>query len=78
MEQAIPRYQAGADGLAFWDTDGRMLRCSEWAVCRDLGHREEREAWRAQGRGKRYFRQVPLHKVVDWRADRRYWPITNG
>ena len=78
LPDAIPHYRSGADGLCFWDTDARTQRSGEWAVCRDLGHREELETWQARGKGKSYFRQVPIHKVCDFTLDRRYWPLTNG
>ena len=78
VDKAIPHYQAGADGLCFWDTDGRCTRCGEWAVSRDLGHREQLEAWKERGKGRDYFKQVPIHKVADFTLDKRYYPLTNG
>ncbi len=34
-------YQRGANGLSLWDGDRRPGHASEWAVLRQLGHREE-------------------------------------
>ncbi len=34
-------YDRGADGFSLWDGDRRPAHASEWAVLRQLGHREE-------------------------------------
>jgi len=70
---AMAEYGAGADGLTFWDADGRMLRCSEWAVQRELGHRDL-----PAGKGSNYFRQIPLTRLHNFQMDRRNWPMTGG
>jgi len=54
-------YQAGADGLSFWDTDGRRGRASEWAFIKRLGHRDDLAAW--ADKGNDYFRTVALVSV---------------
>lgn len=55
---AMTYYDAGADGLAFWDSFTRYYRASEWAFIKRLGHRDELDLW--EGKGDDYFRQVPL------------------
>ncbi len=78
IPMAIVEYEAGANGLCFWDTQSLTVRSSEFAVRRDLGHREDLKAWQAAGKGKDYFKIVPLRRLVDYPVDRRYWPLTNG
>jgi hypothetical protein len=78
IPMAAEEYEAGADGLCFWDTQSLTVRSSEFAVRRELGHREELKAWQAAGKGKDYFKIVPLRRLVDYPVDRRYWPLTNG
>jgi hypothetical protein len=40
-ERAVAYYDAGADGLLFWDTYQRHDATSQWAAVRRLGHLEE-------------------------------------
>jgi len=77
VELAILQYRAGIDGICLWDTDGRMARSSEWAIERELGHKDDLEAWAAEGRGKDYFRLVPVYKLLDFVTDHRY-SFSNG
>ena len=39
--RAIACYDAGVDGLCFWDCQKRTQRLSVWAMHRQLGHRDE-------------------------------------
>ena len=43
---------AGADGLATWDTDARPVRVSEWAMAKKLD-RDELKTW--EGGPDRYY-----------------------
>ncbi|NVM23637.1 MAG: hypothetical protein HWN68_17880 [Desulfobacterales bacterium] len=38
---ALKYYEAGADGLCFWDSDGRARLTKQWSTLRRLGHLEE-------------------------------------
>lgn len=51
-------YEAGADGLAFWDGERRTAKISEWASVRQLGHRTHLD--RIIEDGSSYFRAVDL------------------
>lgn len=66
IEQAIPLYRAGADGLCYWDTNDTTCRCSEWAIRRELGHIDKLEEWLSQERGKNYFRLIRVTKLMDF------------
>jgi uncharacterized lipoprotein YddW (UPF0748 family) len=39
--RAMACYEAGVDGLSFWDSHGRAMRLSGWAMHRLQGHRDE-------------------------------------
>jgi hypothetical protein len=51
-------YEAGADGLCFWDGERRTARISEWAVARQLGHINQLEHLIKEGPS--YYRAVDL------------------
>ena len=51
-------YDAGADGVAFWDGERRFTRCSEWAAASRLGHRDQLNYLEREGDD--FFRRVPL------------------
>ena len=55
---AMTYYEAGADGLAFWDSQNRYSRAGEWAFVKRLGHRKALSGW--EGKGDDYHRTVPL------------------
>jgi hypothetical protein len=74
LQKAITMYDAGADGLALWDTDARPVRISEWAMARKLGHRDELKSWKVEPH--RYFRVIPL-KSLGGRVIDKYYQ-TNG
>ena len=59
--RALQNYAAGADGLCFWDTNGRHQRLKEWSMTRRLGHRDQL-AEMDDGDG-RLYRTVPLRSV---------------
>ncbi|MSS73935.1 MAG: hypothetical protein EXS64_20990 [Candidatus Latescibacteria bacterium] len=56
--RALACYEAGVDGLCFWDSHLRIIRLSEWAMHRLLGHREELPGMQAFAEG--LFRVVPM------------------
>jgi len=51
-------YQAGADGLCFWDGERRTARISEWAAVQRLGHIENLDQLIKEGPS--YYRAVAL------------------
>jgi hypothetical protein len=54
-------YQAGADGLCFWDGERRTARISEWAAARSLGHTNKLDYLIKTGPS--YYRAVALKKL---------------
>jgi hypothetical protein len=56
-------YDAGVDGLCFWDTHGRISRLSGWAMHRMLGHRDELDAPEMEQFAKSLFRCVPMRSL---------------
>lgn len=69
-------YDAGADGLCFWDTYCRMPRKSEWSAIRRLGHVEELAELARVAAGWR--RVVPLPSAAGMSLDPAHTPATNG
>ncbi|MCY4079696.1 MAG: family 10 glycosylhydrolase [Caldilineaceae bacterium] len=67
-QRALQYYAAGADGLCFWDTNGRHQRFKEWSMIRRLGHRDSLEGWN-DGEGELY-RTVPLRSVGGYVLDK--------
>jgi hypothetical protein len=76
LERALEYYEAGADGFCFWDSEGRVVRASEFATARFLGHRDDLGRW-MQEMGEP-FRIVPLRTLQGYSMDRRYWTLTSG
>lgn len=66
--RALENYAAGADGLCFWDTNGRHQRLREWSMIRRLGHLEQLANW-DDGDG-RLYRNVPLRSVGGYVLDK--------
>jgi hypothetical protein len=56
-------YGAGADGLCFWDTHGRISRLSGWAMHRMLGHRDELDTPEMERFARSLFRCVPMRSL---------------
>lgn len=75
-EIAINYYDAGADGLVFWDSFGRYMRASEWAFIKRLGHTDDLERW--EGKGDDYFRKVPLKRLDGFITERVFSRPTDG
>jgi hypothetical protein len=73
---AMNYYGAGADGLAFWDTQGRHFRASEWVFLKRLGHREELAGW--EGKGDDYYRKIPLRSLDGFQTGREFYLPTDG
>jgi hypothetical protein len=69
-------YEAGADGLAFWDSYGRYLRSSEWAFIKRLGHRDDLPDW--EGKGDDNYRVVPLRSLDGYVMDREFSMPSDG
>ena len=56
--RAMACYDAGVDGLGFWDCNARPMRLAEWAMHRVLGHKEDLPELKRFAEG--LFRVVPL------------------
>lgn len=54
-------YEAGADGLCFWDGERRTARISEWAAAQRLGHVDMLDTIAQKGPG--YYRAVKLRTL---------------
>lgn len=73
-QKALAYYQAGTDGLAFWDCDnGRMAAQDQWSMVRRLGHKDDLAGW-APDQWPAY-RKVSLSTVGGLTMDRHspYW-----
>ena len=62
-------YDAGVDGLCFWDSHGRISRLSGWAMHRQLGHREELHSPEMERFAASLFRCVPLVSLDGYHLD---------
>lgn len=76
LRRAGDYYEAGADGFCFWDSQARVVRASEFATDRFLGHREDLLDWAEQMPDT--FRVIPLDTLQGYTMDRRYWTLTSG
>jgi hypothetical protein len=75
---AMSYYDAGADGLATWDSHSRRYRASEQAFFNRLGHRDDLARWDAAGKGDDYFRVVPLVTLDGFGMDREFTRPNDG
>ena len=73
---AMTYYEAGADGLAFWDSYNRYCRASEWAFVKRLGHRQDLAGW--EGKGDDYFQAVGLERLDGFSMGRELSAPTDG
>ena len=62
--------------FCFWDSQARVVRASEFATDRFLGHREDLLDWAEQMPDT--FRVIPLDTLQGYTMDRRYWTLTSG
>lgn len=67
-QRAMGYYAAGADGLCFWDTEGRHPMRAEWSMIRRLGHVEELAAWE-DGAGE-YYRTLKFRSLGGYAMDK--------
>lgn len=74
--RAMACYDAGADGLCFWDSHGRAGRLSGWAMHRLLGHREELAKMGAFARS--LFRLVPMRTLDGFDLEDDFGLPTDG
>ena len=68
-QRAADIYDAGAEHMFFWDSaggGGRATYGAMWNALRRLGHREEIDAWRADGARNIDARITPLRTLGDW------------
>ncbi|MFH1008594.1 MAG: family 10 glycosylhydrolase [Candidatus Latescibacterota bacterium] len=73
---ALSYYQAGADGLSFWDSFTRHVRASEWAFIKKLGHKDDLPGW--EGLGDDWYRAVPMRSLDGYRMGRTFSLPTDG
>ena len=73
---AMSYYDAGADGLAFWDSYGRYFRASEWAFIKRLGHRDDLADW--EGVGDDYYKVFPLRRLDGYEMGREFSTPSDG
>lgn len=69
-------YDAGADGLAFWDSYNRYPRASEWAFLKRLGHRDDLARW--LNKGDDYYRTVPIRRLDGTPMQREFSRPSDG
>lgn len=74
--RALEYYEAGAQGFCFWDGQSRVVRASEFASGRFLGHREDLARWAEEM--EEIFRVIPMRTLQGYTMDRRYWTLTSG
>ena len=67
--EAQRAYASGAHGLAFWDSEGRMMMKSQWNTIRRLGHTQDLENMACQPED---YLVHPLRLLEDWNPDARY------
>jgi hypothetical protein len=75
VEKALRHYEAGANGLAFWDALGRTFLLNQWQAARELGHQEQLRDWLTAGRFPRRF--LLLRRLGRYTMD-RYYPGSGG
>ena len=73
---AMNYYEAGVDGLSFWDSYNRYYRASEWAFLKRLGHRKDLERW--EGKGDDYYRVLPLKSLDGYEIGQVFSRPTDG
>ena len=78
FQWATKLYGMGADGLCCWDVNMKTNLPTEWAILRQLGHREDIPRWQAEGLGKDFARSLPLERLDDYKWDPYHCPRTNG
>ena len=77
QQKALDYYNAGADGLAFWDATtseiDRLCLKDQWSMIRRLGHKEDLPVWEPDEWPS--YRDVPLYTVAGLVMDRHspYW-----
>ena len=74
--RAMACYEAGVDGLCFWDTHGRVTRLSGWAMHRLLGHKEELADMKPFAES--LFRLNPLITLDGFAVQEEYGMPTDG
>ena len=74
--KAANYYAAGADGLAFWDTETRFNIYSQWKAIATLGHSGSLES--EVNRLSSWFRKIPLVTFNGFSMDPRYSPQSSG
>ena len=74
--RAMACYEAGVDGLCFWDSHGRSNRLSGWAMHRLLGHKDEFPGMKAFADS--FFRVVPMISLDGYMIENPYCLPTDG
>ncbi len=79
-EKIIPKvmsyYQAGADGIGFWDCYSRFWRKSEWSVIKRAGDIELLTQW--ESKRPVFWRKVNMVSFADISLDTCYGSQTHG
>lgn len=76
-KKALAYYEAGADGLFFWDTNARHDTTSMWSTVRRLGHVNELRAWAKEEKHKEEPRTMKLLKLGGYTMQ-KYSPYRGG
>ncbi len=76
-KKALSYYDAGADGLFFWDTNARHDTTSIWATVRRLGHIGELKAWIIEGKREEEPRTMKVLKLGGYTMF-KYSPYRGG
>ena len=74
--KALAYYEAGADGLFFWDT-GHRRRSAMWATVRRLSRVDELEAWAEEEKHEEGPRTIKLLKLGG-HTMQKYSPYRGG
>jgi len=75
--KALAYYEAGADGLFFWDTNARHDTTSMWETIRRLGHIEELKAQAKEKKPREEPRIIKLMKLGGYTMQ-KYSPYRGG
>jgi len=74
--RAMACYEAGVDGLSFWDCQGRAMRLSGWAMHRMLGHRDDLAEMKPFAED--LFRMVPMMQLGGFMVQNEFCVPTDG
>ena len=67
VRRAQKAYDGGVAGVAFWDSDRRIITKSQWNTLRRLGHREDLEQ---MAREPADYTMHEIKLIEDWNLNR--------